>query len=296
MRIVVFGGWGQLGTDLVEVARDHEVFRPRHAELDVTDGPAIEAFLADRQPDAVVNAAAFHKVELCEVDPERAFAVNAAGALVVARAARQAGARSVFVSTDYVFGGDRADGYSEDDAVAPLNVYGVSKVAGELALRLGDPDGLVVRGSGLFGHAGSAGKGGNFIDNMVARARRGESLSVVDDQVLAPTATRDMAARILQLLERGAPPGTYHAANRGRCSWYELARAAIELSGVEASVEPRATEPGGVRRPACSVLLDTKFEALGLPPARHWRDALAWYLSNRPPAIAQAAVGAADKA
>jgi dTDP-4-dehydrorhamnose reductase len=283
MRLVVFGGWGQLGSDLaLAAAGRHELTRPTHAEVDIADPAAVTAYLGDAPPDAVVNAAAFHKVELCEEDPDRAFRVNAVGALGVARAARAVGARSLFVSTDYVFDGERSGGYREDDPVGPLNVYGVSKAAGEQAVRGADPAALVVRGSGLFGHAGSSGKGGNFVDNMIARAGRGDELSVVDDQVLSPTATRDMAERILMLLERGVPPGVYHAANAGSCSWYVLARRAIELSGLEAAVSPRPSGESTVRRPRCSVLLDTKSAALGLPASRSWEDALAWYLANRP--------------
>jgi dTDP-4-dehydrorhamnose reductase len=285
MRLLVLGGWGQLGSDLaLAAAGRHELVRPRHADLDVTDAEALYRFVAEQRPDAVVNAAAFHKVELCEEDPQRAFSVNALGALHVARAARAAGSRTVFISTDYVFDGRSRSGFEEDDPVGPLNVYGVSKAAGELAVRQADPDSLVVRGSGLFGHAGSAGKGGNFVDNMIARARSGQALSIVDDQIFAPTATRDMAERILLLLERRPPPGIYHAANGGSCSWYELARTAIEMEGLKAEVSPRPTGETPVHRPACSVLLDTKSVRVGLPPSRSWEEALRWYLRNRPSA------------
>lgn len=290
MRILVFGGWGQLGTDLALAAEGrHDLVRPRHAEADVTDRGAVHAAIEAARPDAVVNAAAFHKVELCESDPERAFAVNAAGALHVARAARAAGARSLYVSTDYVFDGEVPGGYPEAAPVSPVNVYGISKAAGEAAVRAFDPVGIVVRVSGLFGHAGSAGKGGNFVDNMLARARSGQPLQVVDDQVFAPTATRDLAERLLLLLERDVPPGTYHAANAGSCSWYRFARRAFELAGVTADIEPRPTGDSPVRRPRASVLLDTSSARLGLPPARSWEDALAWYLAARPAAPLEAA-------
>lgn len=283
MRLLVIGGWGQLGTDLALVAEGrHEILRPRHTELDVTDEAGCRAALEAIRPDAVINAAAFHKVELCEQDPARSFAVNAVGAWNVARAARAVGARAVYISTDYVFDGEQLGGYREDDRPDPVNVYGLSKAAGERATQLGCPDSLVVRGSGLFGHAGSAGKGGNFVDNMIARARAGEELAVVDDQIFAPTATRDMAERILVLLERRVPPGIYHAANTGACSWYLLARRALELAGVEATITPRATVEQPVRRPRCSVLLDTKGPLLGLPLARSWEDALAWYIAHHP--------------
>lgn len=283
MRLLAFGGWGQLGSDLHAVATDrgHEVVRPRRADLDVRDGAAVRAAVLGHRPDAVVNAAAFHRTEACEREPETAFAVNSTAALAVARAAREAGARTVHVSTDYVFDGEREDGYREDDPVAPVNVYGVSKAAGERLVALADPNALVVRGSGMFGHAGSSGKGGNFVETMLARAGAGESLRVVDDQVFAPTATRDMAERLVLLLEASAPAGVYHLANRGRCTWFDLAEAALRLAGVRADLAPRPSDRDEVRRPRSSVLLDTRTGALGLPPARPWEEALAWYLEAR---------------
>ena len=280
MRLLAFGGWGQLGTDLAVAASGrHELVRPRHSEVDVTNETAVVDVVTRVDADAVINMAAFHKVELCEDDPATAFGVNAVGAVKVARAARRAGARYVFISTDYVFGGDQTGGWRESDAVGPLNVYGASKSAGEMGVMAVAPDALIVRGSGMFGHAGSAGKGGNFVDNIIARARSGEKLSVVDDQIFAPTSTKDMAERLLTLLEQSVPPGVYHASNSGSCSWYTLARTALRIVGVDADLTPRATGESPVRRPRYSVLLDTKSAALGLPRSRSWEEALEWYLS-----------------
>jgi dTDP-4-dehydrorhamnose reductase len=282
MRLLVFGGWGQLGTELAGVAEGrHELIRPRHADVDVRDRRAVEEVVAANLPDVVVNAAAFHKVERCEEEPETAFAVNAVGAASVARAAAAAGARSVFVSSDYVFGGDEPKGYEEDDPTGPLNVYGVSKATGEWMVRLSPLDSLVMRGSALFGHAGSSGKGGNFVETIMARAAAGEPLSVADDIVMSPTAARDMAERMLLLLEREAPAGVYHVANAGGCSWYEFARAIVDAGGYPVEVAPRSSAEDSIRRPSCSVLVDTKSADLGLPPARPWREALEWYVANR---------------
>jgi dTDP-4-dehydrorhamnose reductase len=283
MRLLVFGGWGQLGSELAAVAEGrHELLRPRRTDVDVTDPERVREAVDGARPDAVVNAAAFHQVEECEQDPGLAFAVNAVGARHVARAAATFGARSVFVSSDYVFAGDLAKGYEEDEVLGPVNAYGASKAAGEWLVRQANPDSLVVRGSALFGHAGSSGKGGNFVETILAKASAGQLLSVVDDVVISPTAARDMAERIVALLEHKGPPGTYHAANEGRCSWYEFAREIVEAAGLQAEVSPRPSHDDPVRRPSCSVLLDTKSPALGLAPARHWQDALAWYLSQRP--------------
>jgi dTDP-4-dehydrorhamnose reductase len=283
MRLLAFGGWGQLGSELAAVARGkHELIRPTRTEADVTDPRAVGRAVSDTQPDAVLNMAAFHQVERCEEDPGAALAVNAVGAWNVARSAFLAGARCIYVSTDYVFDGGEPKGYEEDAPVHPLNAYGVSKAAGEMLCRLVCPDLLVVRGSGLFGHAGSSGKGGNFVETVLAKAAAGEPISVVDDQVTSPTAARDMAERVLLLLERGAPPGAYHAADAGRCSWFEFAAAILDLGGVSADLTRRSSAGDAVRRPRCSVLLDTRSSQLGLPPARSWRDALGWYVAHRP--------------
>ena len=285
VRLLLFGGWGQLGTDLAAAAgeRGHEVIRPSHSDVDVRDEPAVRDAVLAGGPDAVIDAAAFHKVEACEADPSSSFAVNAVGARHVARAASEAGARTVYISTDYVFDGERPTGYTEDLPIGPVNVYGVTKAAGERLVRLTDPASLIARGSGLFGHGGSSGKGLNFVETILARARAGEPLSVVDDLVFSPTSSRDMAERVLMLLESDVPPGIYHAANQGSCSWFGLARRILELARMEADISSRPSAPDGVRRPRVSILLDSKSAALGLPPGRPWEDALARYLHVDPP-------------
>ena len=281
MRLLVFGGWGQLGTELAQAARDHEVTRPSRAEVDVTDAEAVREAVRAHRPDTVIDAAAFHQVERCEREPGTALAVNALGGINVARAASEAGARAVYVGTDYVFDGTKGEAYAEDDRPSPVNVYGLTKEAGERGVRVSCPDHLVVRLSGLFGHAGSSGKGGNFVETIISKAEAGEPLSVVTDQRLAPTAAADAAGRLLWLLEHAAPAGTYHLVNRGSCSWFEFARAVLHAVGIEAELTPRQTSPDEVRRPPLSVLADTRTAALGLPRARSWRAALDWYVSER---------------
>ena len=283
MRLLVFGGWGQLGTEIARAAEgSHELIRPTREETDVTDAAAVADAVRDAGPDVVVNAAAFHKVEACEEDPATALTVNAIGAIRVSRAAAGAGARAVFLSSDYVFDGEKGIGYAEDDPVSPVNLYGVSKAAGESGVRLVCPDSLVVRISGLFGHAGSSGKGGNFIETVLSQAAAGEPLSVVDDQRLSPTSAEEAAGRLLRLLEVQAPAGVYHLANRGSCSWFELAESVLALSNVEAPLERRSTRPDEVPRPPSSILADTRTGRLGLAPARPWQEAVAAYLRSRP--------------
>jgi dTDP-4-dehydrorhamnose reductase len=284
VKVLVFGGYGQLGSDLAVVAgeRGHEMVRPRHAEVDITDADAVMGAAEEHRPHWIVTTAAFHKMDQTEADPVQTFLVNTVGARYVAQASRAVGARCVYVSTDYVFDGEQSHGYTEDDPVNPVNLYGVSKAAGELAVRNAAPDSLIVRGSGLFGHAGSSGKGGNLVETMLAKAAAGEPIQVVDDQFAAPTCTRDMAGRIFLWLESRVPPGVYHGANRGGTSWYQFCKRIFELAGLTPDLTPKPAGVQEVRRPRSSILIDTRSERLGLPPNRHWEEGLAWYLENRP--------------
>lgn len=279
MRLLVFGGWGQLGTDLAAAAdAADELHRPRRRDVDIVDRRAVLASVRRHRPDWVLNLAAFHKVEACEDDAASAFAVNAVGAWNVAAAARDVGARTVFIGTDYVFDGESLGGYVEDDATGPLNVYGTSKAAGERCTAIADPDSIVLRVSGLFGHAGSSGKGGNFVETMLAKAANREAISVVDDQVFAPTSTHDVAERLLALIDRDAPSGVYHGANSGSCSWFAFAREIFRIVDADVDLTPRPSDADGVRRPRNSVLLDTRSAGVDLPRMRPWQEALRWYL------------------
>src|SRR5437016_6181199 len=231
MRVVVVGT-GQLGRELARVLPGADTVVLSRAELDLTDTAAVAPRLAALAPSAVVNAAADNRV-----DPAPAMAVNALGVAALAEACRRTGALLVHMSTDYVFDGRAGRPYTEDDPPSPLGAYARSKLAGELLARALAPRHAVVRLAALYA-AGGAG----FVDRVLARARTGGRLRVVHDQVTAPTWARDVAAapaRLLPRLGRGdAPGGIYHLTNAGTCSWYEFARAALALAGVDAEVEP----------------------------------------------------------
>lgn len=292
-RVAILGAAGQLGSDLVRAARaaDLEVVALGHGDVEVSDRASVEAAVARACADVVIDCAAFHQVDDCERDPMTAFGVNALGALWVARAARRAGGRTVYVSTDYVFDGRKAfrgptgpasseDAYSEADAPSPLNVYGVSKLAGELLVREADPEALIVRVAGLFGRTGSRGKGGtNFVEQIVARARSGEALEVVEDQYVTPTYTVDAAAAVIGLVDRGRT-GVVHVANLGACTWHAFASRCVELLGLARPIRRiHAADRSSVApRPANTALCTDRLgEILGrpLPP---WSDALGRYL------------------
>lgn len=227
MHCLVIGAAGQVGQEFARLLEPGAWTALTHEELDVTDPTRVRAALGDRPGDVVVNLAAFHNVNLCEEQPQTALAVNGLGALHVARAAAELGRKVVYFSSDYVFGADaaRRTPYTEADAPAPLNVYGTSKVAGEQFVRQAAADHLIVRTSSLFGAVTSR-KGWTFPETMLRRARAGEPLRVVRDQLMAPTYTRDLAETVLRLVAADAR-GTVHVTNSGCCSWYYLAVATL---------------------------------------------------------------------
>lgn len=277
--ILLLGADGQLGTDLGAALQDPDLVTRTHAELDVTNAAAVERDLADVRPAIVINATAEDRVDAIERDPAPAFAVNAVAVHYLARAAARHGARLVHFSTDYVFGGGRPGPYTEDDPPAPANAYGISKLAGEHLVLIADPRHLVIRTSGLYGVRGSRQKGGNFVLTMLQRAREGQPIRVVDDQVCSPTYAADLVGAVVRLLEVEAPGGIYHLTNSGACSWYEFARAIFAVWGLTPDLRRTTSDAFGAaaRRPVNSVLANTRIEKLGLKSLRGWPDALAAY-------------------
>jgi dTDP-4-dehydrorhamnose reductase len=287
MRVLVTGAGGQLGREVVAAFADHDVTGATRADLDLGDEAAVAAAVAATDPAVVVNAGAWTDVDGCETDPDRAHAVNALGPWWLARACARTGATLVHVSTDYVFGGPPGppapvDGtgarraWTEFDPVAPVNVYGRSKAAGEELVRRTLPTHQLVRTAWLYGAAGH-----NFVRTMLRLGHEGRPVRVVDDQVGSPTATPDLAAAIRELAVSGRF-GTWHRTNRGTCSWFELAQAVFELADLEVDLAPqpsRALERPAPR-PSWSVLDDRHATLAGLTPLRHWREALARVLDS----------------
>ncbi len=226
MRILIFGASGQLGRDIVNaLSTVHELICPDHETLSVESGEAIADCVSSTRPNTIINAAAFHDPEQCEANPLRAFSVNALGPLYMSRAADAVGASFHHISTDYVFSGMQTRPYVESDLAAPLNVYGHSKLAGErfaLATRAG---GYVLRVGGLYGIHPCRGKGGrNFIRTMLMASAGRPEVAVVDDELITPTATADVAQQLAGLISLNLPPGIYHATAQGHCSWLGFAR------------------------------------------------------------------------
>jgi dTDP-4-dehydrorhamnose reductase len=283
LSVVVIGSTGQLGQDLLRVFGD-EAVGLTHQDVDVTDEAGVAAALGSHRPDWVLNTAAFHRVDDCELDPATSFAVNATGALNVARAAAEIGSGVVFYSSDYVFGGEerqRDHAYEEGDRPDPLSVYGTTKVAGEQLVAQANERHLVVRSAGLYGTATSR-KGWTFPELMINKARSDGAVRVVTDQVLSPTFTADLAQKTKELIEHDAS-GLFHLTNAGECSWFEFARGAFEIAGVEAEMEPIDSEQlkQRARRPPYSALDSARLAAVGVSPMRPWEEALEDYLNQK---------------
>ncbi len=275
MIALITGGGGQLASDLVALLGPSDAIAFSHAELDITDPAAVDRVFAEVEPDVVFNCAAFHNVDVCEREPDAAWTTNV---LAVRDLARR-GVKLVHLSSNYVFDGRRAEPYGEDDLPAPRSVYALTKLAGEhAALAYGD-GALVVRGAGLYGLHGSASKGGNFVQRMLARARDTGQVRMVADQRLQPTFTADLAAALVEAVRQDAA-GVVHLTAAGACSWYEFTMAIMEIAGSDASVEPVSTTipEGSPDRPLNGVLARPRADALGLPELRPWRPALEDYM------------------
>ena len=283
-RYVVIGATGQLGSDLVRTFdQPGELVALSTRDVDILDSARTRSMLETLRPTCVINTAAYNLVDRAEDDERSAFALNAEAVGTLAAVCQAAGARLVHFSTDYVFDGVKRTPYLETDSPQPVSVYGESKLAGErLALERCERS-VIFRVCGLFGLAGSLGKGkGNFVETMLRLAREGRPLRVVSDQVLCPSYTLDLARKVWKVLPKVAHP-VYHLTNAGQVSWYEFARRALELAGVTADLTPvTAAEYGArARRPAYSVLAHAHLAALGEDDLRPWDAALPAYVAER---------------
>jgi dTDP-4-dehydrorhamnose reductase len=276
--VLVIGAAGMLGHDLMDILPHRwEVRGADIDEVDITDASTTKGYVASLGPRTVINAAARTDVDGCELDPARAFAVNAGGARNVAEACRAAGARLVHLSTDYVFDGLKGEPYREDDTPNPQGVYAKSKLAGEEAVQGGARDHLIVRTSWLFGAHGK-----NFVDTIL-RAAAKPVLQVVGDQRGSPTFTRDLAEAIARLLEV-EHRGIIHVTNSGICSWCEYARAILDMAGMGGvRIEEITTAQLGrpAPRPPFSALDCSLYSRLTGARMRHWREAVREYIGSR---------------
>jgi dTDP-4-dehydrorhamnose reductase len=256
------------------MAAGHDVSARERSRLDITDTAAVDEAIGAESWDAVINCAAWTDVDGAQEHEEQATLVNGVGPGNLARACADNGARLVHVSTDYVFAGDKDGPYVESDPTGPRSAYGRSKLAGEEAVAASGADHAIVRTSWLYGAGGP-----NFVDTMLRLGSERETVSVVDDQLGRPTWTGDLAPALVACATSPAT-GLFHAAGEGSCTWFELARTALELAGSACAVEPTTTDdfPRPAPRPANSVLDSERgSEAVRLGP---WQDGLVAYLTE----------------
>jgi len=261
-KVIILGANGMLGHALRKIL-SHAIFLG-HMDLDITDAKRVNDFITHERPAVVINTAAYTDVDGCEDNRDHAFAVNGYGPGYLAAACAQAGAALVHYSTDYIFDGTRP-AYQEEDPPNPINIYGESKLMGEVSIRKNMENYRIIRTSGLFGPNGK-----NFVDTILSLSRQMEMVRVVTDQVLKPTYTVDLAQVTPDIISRA--PGIYHITNDGQCSWYEFARAFIP----NAIPCTTAEFPRRAKRPAYSVLMNTK-----TPPLRNWREAVFEYIQSK---------------
>lgn len=278
MRILVTGASGQLGYDVERELerRGIEHLGTSSRELDITDREAVERLMAAYRPDAAIHCAAYTKVDLAEDEPERCWAVNADGTRNMAAACRKTGAKLLYISTDYVFPGTGERSYETGDPTGPVNTYGRSKLAGELAVQSLLEKYFIVRISWVFGKNGN-----NFVKTMLRLAETKAELSVVCDQIGSPTYTADLAPLLCDMVQTERY-GVYHATNEGTCAWSEFAEAIFELAGRQVVVHPIPTSayPTRAARPLNSRMSKECLHSNGFQELPEWKNALARYLKE----------------
>jgi dTDP-4-dehydrorhamnose reductase len=280
--VSIIGPNGQLGSDLVKVFTNAgwKVNPITHAEISVESAESVSTALKRAETDWVINTAAFHKVEECEKDSQKAWEINAHGAKNVASAAKVFGMRSIFVSSDYVYSGNKGSSYTEIDIVSPINAYGHSKAGGEAVTLAASPSNLVVRIASVFGSAGSSGKGGNFVETIIKKAKARDPLTVVDDILMSPTYTVDAAKKILELVSTDES-GIFNASNSGTTSWFGFADEILTQTGLKTSLSATKTNFESIpKRPMNSALDITKVEQF-LSSSPSWADGLRDYLLEK---------------
>lgn len=286
MKIALIGVNGQLGTDINKhftVKGIKPMGLAGLTDINVSDYKMSESIIGGIDPDLVINTAAFHDVDLCEDEARSAFEVNVMGVRNIAIICKKMNIPLMHFSTDYIFDGKKKEPYIEDDCARPLSLYGISKLAGEQVMRYLLDKYYIIRLSGLYGHTGSVGKGNtNFVEQMIKMSEKEKEIKVVNDQVLTPTSTIDVAEKLFELIQTGKY-GIYHMTNTGSCSWYEFACEIFRLMKLPVKISPTTTGEFGARarRPEYSVLDNLNLRKIGLADLRDWKEALKDYIESR---------------
>lgn len=290
MRMLITGAKGQLGRELLRIAKEMNcslgevdryyinagIIALNSSDMDITDLLKVRSTVREFRPDIIINTAAFTNVDGCEANQDTAFRVNALGARNVAIAAQEAGSKLVHISTDYVFSGEGNTPYREYDETAPESIYGKTKLLGEEYVRGFCDRYFIVRTSWLYGNNGK-----NFVRTILGAAEEKQYLDVVDDQKGNPTNAEDLAYHILKIA-RTDEYGLYHCSGNGECSWYEFAAMILKLSGIECSVKPIKTSQldRAAKRPAYSSLDNMMLRCTVGDEMRNWEDAVKHFIKG----------------
>ena len=276
MKILITGSRGQLGSELADtMPAKHEIYG-YDLEMDVTDLSCIEKEISSVRPHMVIHCAAYTDVDGCELNLEKAMAVNSVGTQNLAVLAKKYGAGMVYISTDYVFDGCKRQPYIETDKPNPISVYGMSKLKGEIAVAGTLENYYILRTTGIYSRYGK-----NFVDTIIKNSKAHKTLKIVEDQVCTPTYSRDVAECIFRLIE-SREYGIYHGSNNGSCSWYEFSVTILKILGLDAEIIPIKSSglDRAARRPAYSVLENRNLERRGILKMRSWQEALKDFLVN----------------
>lgn len=280
MKVAVIGANGQLGSDIVaHFSNKCEVISLNHAQIEITNLDQSRKILNTIQPDVVINTAAYHNVPKCEEDPARSFEINGVGALNLAKLSADQDFKWVHYSTDYVFDGTKKKPYIESDCPNPLNVYALTKLDGENLIQNYCERFFIIRVAGIYGKTPCRAKGGNFIDTMIKAAASRPLVKVVQDEILTPTATTEIARNTFELIRTDAYD-LYHMTSQEAVSWYEFARVIFKELSLKTPLDSCSVKdfPSPVKRPTYSALENANLKQINLDRMSHWKDALIHYL------------------
>jgi len=276
-KVLLLGANGQLGSDIQKVFIDVELMPFTRKEFNV-ESNSIDKLPSD--VDFIINCTSYHKTDEVEDFPDKAFKINSSFVYELAKFAKENDITLFHISTDYVFDGSKNFPYKEDDIPNPLNIYGLSKYAGEIAIKNYLDRYFIFRVSSLFGEAGASGKGGNFVETMINLAKKKVPLKIIANQFMAPTHTLDIARAIYHFIVNDIKDyGIYHCSNSGSCSWYDFTKKIFELANIDYPIKKTTYEEykTKAKRPKYSVLDNRKLSKYYKMP--HWREALKEYLT-----------------
>ena len=283
MKVAIIGSNGQLGSDLVKEfnLNSNEVISLTHSDISIEDFNSSREVLLNIKPEVILNTAAFHVVPKCEDDPVKAFQVNSLGALNLSKISDELNAINLYYSTDYVFDGEKKSPYLESDKPNPLNVYASTKLNGEYYTLNYSKHGVVLRVSGIYGVVPCRAKGGNFITTMIKASKEKPEVKVVNDEVLTPTPTKEIAKKTKEIVQKKLT-GLFHLTCEGQCSWYEFAE--VIFSNLKLSTPLSQTSvknmPMTVKRPTYSVLENKSVKEFGISIMPSWKEALISFLNQ----------------